>query len=132
VTIAGNIDYAGTGLASLRDIPQLVIIAKNINIQQSVTNVDAWLIASSTVNTCSNSGAKLSGDICKELLTIHGPVVADKLVLNRTAGSGTGPASGDPAEIINLRPDAYLWAQLVASGSGKAETVKTVELPPRF
>jgi hypothetical protein len=132
VTIKGNIDYAGTGLASLRDIPQLVIVASNVNIQQSVTNVDAWLIASGTVNTCSDSGAKLSGDICKDLLTIHGPVVANKLVLNRTAGSGTGPASGDPAEIINLRPDAYLWAQLVASGSGKAETVYTVELPPRF
>ena len=139
VTIKGNIDYAGTGLASSRDIPQLVIIAPNINIEDTVTNIDSWLVASNTIDTCSNAprdpdtGAlELSGNTCKDLLTIHGPVVANKLVLNRTAGSGTGPASGDPAEIINLRPDAYLWAQLVASGSGKAETVYTVELPPRF
>jgi hypothetical protein len=31
-----------------------------------------------------------------------------------------------------LRPDAFLWARLQASGNSKAQTVYTVELPPRF
>jgi hypothetical protein len=63
---------------------------------------------------------------------VNGPVLSDKLILYRTAGSGTGAASGDPAEVFNTRPDTYLWAQLVAAGSGRAETVDTTELPPRF
>jgi hypothetical protein len=141
VTINGDITYAGGNLASFKDIPQLVIIAKDIRIEQGVKNVDAWLVASDTIDTCSNvgpagqmpaNGTVMKGDVCAELLTINGPVIANKLILKRTAGSGTDTKSGDPAEIINLRPDAYLWAQLVATGSGKAQTVYSVELPPRF
>jgi hypothetical protein len=63
---------------------------------------------------------------------VNGPVVTGKLVLNRTAGSGTGAQSGDPAERFNLRPDAFLWARLQATGNDKAQTVYSTELPPRF
>lgn len=136
VTITGDLTYANGAMASVMELPQLVIIARNINIQDSVRTVDAWLVTSDlvngTVNTCSNGPAALTGGDCSELLTIHGPVVAGKLLLRRTAGSGAGGASGDPAEVISLRPDAFLWARLVAGGTGKAETVSTVELPPRF
>lgn len=139
VTIKGSITYQGNGLAAVQDIPQLVIIAPAIDIQAGVTNVDAWLIAGNTVNTCSDESIDpgdgqvgLAGDVCDETLTVNGPVVADKLLLYRTAGSGVGAESGAPAEIFNLRPDTYLWAQLVASSGGKAQTVYSVELPPRF
>lgn len=137
VTITGDITYDNKTLKSLGDLPQLVIIAKNINITSGVHNVDAWLVTSDTktgvVDTCSDVALPLTAKVCDNQLTIHGPIVAGELHLKRTGGSGTGAAdSGTPAEVINLRPDAYLWAQLVASGVGKAETVYTTELPPRF
>lgn len=138
VTIKGSINYDGTGLADLREIPQLVIVARTINIEEAVSNVDAWLVARDTIDTCSNAPRSATGALqlvasrCNQVLTVNGPVVTNQLHLNRTGGSGTGAASGDPAEIFRLRPDAYLWAQLVASGSGKAQAIYTIELPPRF
>lgn len=136
VTIKGNLDYANGAMTSVRDIPQLVIIADKIDIEANVTNVDAWLVTTNgttgVINTCSDVVGNLSGKVCDKQLTVHGPVLAGKLLLKRTAGSGTGAQSGDPAELFNTRPDAYLWAQMVATGSGRAETVDVVELPPRF
>lgn len=133
VTIAGPITYADETLTKLQDIPQVVIIAKNINIQEGVSRVDAWLVAKDTINTCSNfAGTKLTSGKCGSLLEVNGPVVTNRLILNRTAGSGTGEDSGDPAERFNLRPDAYLWAQLLSRGGNKAQTVYSTELPPRF
>lgn len=132
VTIAGNITYSDAALGSANAIPQVVIIAANINIQDNVSRVDSWLVASGTVNTCSNFTGNLTSGKCGGLLEVNGPVITGRLLLNRTAGSGTGAASGDPAERFNLRPDAYLWALLQARGSNKAQTVYTKELPPRF
>lgn len=132
VTIKGNLTYTNGAMTSTRDLSQLVIIAPRIDIEDSVTTVDAWLIADETVNTCSNVTGDLSGKVCNKELAVNGPVVAGKLLLRRTAGSGTGNDSGTPAETFNTRPSTYLWAQLVATGSGRAETVETTELPPRF
>lgn len=132
VTIDGNITYTDADLGSLRDIPQVVIIADNIRIRDNVTRIDAWLVTSGTLNTCYNFSGNLTSEKCNAGLEVNGPVVTGRLLLNRTGGSGTGGASGDPAERFNLRPDAYLWAQLQAQGNSKAQTVYTVELPPRF
>lgn len=139
VTIKGNLTYAPGAMNSTRDLSQLVIIAPRIHIEDNVTEVNAWLVADQEVNTCSNApknpatgAVQLTGASCSAKLTVNGPVLSDKLILYRTAGSGTGAASGDPAEVFNTRPDTYLWAQLVAAGSGRAETVDTTELPPRF
>ncbi len=128
VTIRGNISYSGATLHSLTDIPQVVIIANDINIRDSVTRVDAWLVASGTVNTCYNFSGNLTTEKCDEELVVNGPVVTDRLLLNRTAGKD----GGDPAERFNLRADAFLWARLQAVGNNKAQTVYSVELPPRF
>lgn len=132
VTIAGNITYSDGDLTGASSIPQVVIIAANINIQDNVSRVDSWLVASGAVNTCSNFSGNLTSNKCGALLEVNGPVITGRLILNRTAGSGVGAASGDPAERFNLRPDAYLWALLQARGSNKAQTVYTKELPPRF
>jgi hypothetical protein len=139
VTIKGNLTYAPGAMTSTRNLSQLVIVAPRIHIEDGVTEVNAWLVADEEVNTCSNApkdpatgAVQLTGASCSAKLTVNGPVVSGKLILYRTAGSGTGVASGDPAEVFNTRPDAYLWAQLVAAGSGRAETVDTTELPPRF
>jgi hypothetical protein len=132
VTITDQITYTSAALNSVRDIPQVVIIANNINIHGNVKQIDAWLVASGTINTCNDFAGNLTSNKCNEPLAVNGPVVTDKLILNRTAGADAGAQSGDPAERFNLRPDAFLWAQLQASGNDKAQTVYSTELPPRF
>jgi hypothetical protein len=132
VTITDQITYTSAALNNVRDIPQVVIIANNINIHGNVKQIDAWLVASGTINTCNDFAGNLTSNKCDEPLAVNGPVVTGKLILNRTAGADAGAQSGDPAERFNLRPDAFLWAQLQASGNDKAQTVYSTELPPRF
>jgi hypothetical protein len=141
LTINGDITYKGNGSSgtfnSVGDLPQVIIIAKTINITNTAGQINAWLLttgATGLINTCSNRAvaAPLNLTVCDKQLTINGPVVTSHLFLRRTAGSESVADSGKPAEIFNLRPDAYLWAQARASQSGKVQTVYSVELPPRF
>ena len=141
MTIKGNIQYANNALSSVSDIPQVVIIARNIIISPDTTQVDAWLVttgkdAQGSINTCgavmAGSPSSLNAGICNKQLTVNGPVVTNKLYLYRTAGSGTGKSAGDPAEVFNLRADAYIWASGYSPGTGRLPTVSTKELPPRF
>lgn len=160
VTITGNITYTNDDLASLSDVPQVIIIAKNIIIQDNVTNIDAWLIAvgkdvvgtpsncataisncEGRVNTCGADSAapltitetnNLVYTECDKPLTVNGPVFANHLIMRRTAGSGVGAQSGDPAETFNLRPDAYIWGTYYNIGTGRLSTITNKELPPRF
>jgi len=135
VTINGNITYAAPGgsFTDVSQLPQVVIIANTINIADSATTVNAWLLtrgANGTINTCSDRlpTDPLNSTVCKDQLTINGPIATSHLYLRRTYGV----APNDPAEIVNLRPDAYIWAYLRASQAGKATTRYTIELPPRF
>lgn len=132
VTIDGDIKYTDETLSDYRAIPQVVIIADEIIIKDTVKQVDAWLVASGIINTCYNFTNNLTSGKCAEKLEVNGPVVAGRLLLNRTAGSGTGDQSGEPAERFNLRPDAHIWAQLRSEGGSKAQTVYSIEVPPRF
>jgi hypothetical protein len=148
VTITSDINYTTDTISRAEDIPQVVIIAKNIIIADNVTNIDAWLIAAGTtsssepvagyINTCASvptgspSSATLNASTCGSRLAINGPVQADKLFLYRTAGAGTEEDMGDPAEVFNLRGDAYLWASSYNPSSGRLPTVSSKELPPRF
>ncbi len=142
VTISGDINYTSEVLKSITDIPQVIIIARTISVSKDVKNIDAWLIAlsdgtlgSGEVNTCSAVAKDVNIDIntCEQPLVVNGPVMADKLYLRRTAGSGTGTDhSGDPAEVFNLRADVYLWALSRADSGSHVQTVHTTELPPRF
>jgi hypothetical protein len=145
VTINSNIRYTSERLYNSKDIPQVVIIADQIDITDNasgpnkVTNLDAWLIATNSINTCSSvpmgtgSGTNLSSQVCNDKLTVNGPVMTNKLYLRRTAGSGTGAInSGDPAEVFNLRADAYMWSYERAKKLNIVKSVYTVELPPRY
>lgn len=140
VTVDGSLFYTDEALSSLNDIPRLVIIARNINIKANVNQIDAWLIARNSptstgagiVNTCSDGPASLTITDCDQPLRINGPVMARTLLLRRTAGSGIGGASGDPAEVINLRADAYLSALARRTEINSPMTTFTIELPPRF
>lgn len=140
VTITGDVTYtgvAGDTFTAINQIPQVVIIARNINITGAVGRVDAWLLTTLTggaINTCSDRAvdAPLNSAVCSNILTVNGPVATEHLYLRRTAGSDSVAAAGSPAEVFNLRPDAYLWAYGRASQVGKAQTVDSIELPPRF
>lgn len=141
VKIMGDLRYTTSALTKLSDIPQIVIIAKNIIVSDSVEQIDAWLIATGSgtegrINTCGAGGVTEATTItsknCDKKLTVNGPVITNRLILRRTAGAGTGTASGDPAEVFNLRPDSYLWALSLQTSTPKAQTVQTVELPPRY
>lgn len=137
VTIAGNIDYSNGPYSNINQIPQLVIIAKGITINASVTHVSAWMIADSAddgrITTC-DYAANLTIADCNQELRIDGPIMAQHLRLRRTAGAGTvaNNQAGLPAEIINLPAGAYLWAQSAGSNNGRALTTFTTELPPYF
>jgi hypothetical protein len=143
VTINGNITYKGNGSSgtfnSVGDLPQVIIIANTINITNTTEQINAWLLttgSSGSINTCWAANravtAALNSTVCDKQLTVNGPVVTEHLHLRRTAGSENAAEAGKPAEVFNLRPDAYLWAQARASQSGKVQTVYSVELPPRF
>ena len=132
VTITGNQLYEDIQYMNSSQLPQLIIIANNINIQDNVTNIDAWLVASDKINTCANIVGNLSASLCANQLIVNGPVSTNSLMLRRTAGSGTGNNSGNPAEIFNLRADTFLWAENFAKNNPKAQSVYLTELPPRF
>ena len=142
VTITGDINYTEGQLLSVADIPQVIIIANKIIINSNVTRVDAWLVASGTdgiIETCNVSSSyaltganRLTSNKCNLPLTVNGPVMAKQLWLRRTGGSGGGLASGEPAEVFNLRPDAYIWANAHAGSNNRVQTVYSTELPPRL
>jgi len=133
VTIIGNQTYYNGPYTSISQLPQLVIIANEIIINNNVSNVDAWLVAkgnSGTIKTCEEIAKTV--DSCNIPLVVNGPVTAQKMYLWRTAGSDPKADSGDPAEVFNLRADAYLWASYKAAVNGLVQTVYTTELPPRL
>lgn len=129
ITINENIEYDNPGDADA--IPQLILIGNNITIAEGVTRVDAWLVASGTVSTCNIAqGASLTSDVCDQPLIINGPIMASRLALNRTYNRASDPTH--PAEKIDLRGDAYIWADKQQRKNGSWQTVYTTELPPRY
>ncbi len=143
VHITGDLKYQTDGIGSISDLPQLIIIAKNITIADNVGEINAWLVAKPTgatggvINTCTTAGnatntSNLSITDCLQRLTVNGPVVSDRLILRRTAGSENAEQQGEPAEIFNLRPDVYLWAYSQAGTKTNLRTTAIRDLPPRW
>jgi len=143
VTIDDDIIYNDGPFAFGAKLPQVIIIAKNIKIRPIVKQVDAWLITTvagvdhGSVNTCTDgvmtdTAPLTDSGICAEQLIINGPVVTGNLLLRRTYGARPGLERGTPAEILRLRPDAYLWGYQQSSSNSVAQTVDISELPPRF
>ncbi|RYF29534.1 MAG: hypothetical protein EOO17_00945 [Chloroflexi bacterium] len=134
-------------ITSLDLLSQMVIIAKNITINESVTTIDSWLVARQlapggsddededinkvgVIKTCNVDG-KLTIDVCNRPLTVNGPVMANQLQLRRTGGEVTA-SEAQPAEVFNLRADTYLWIYNQNTESSRAITTYVRELPVRF
>lgn len=130
-------------------VPQVLIFARNINIADNVSQIDAWLLASGDINTCTTASGgtvSLSANVCNKQLMFNGPVLANKLLLNRTGGATAGPStitdlyngnltyngSATPAEIFNLRSDAIMWGYGQAKTAHKSTVTYTRELAPRY
>ena len=137
VEITGDIIYDGSAsLGSLRDLPQAVIIADNIIIHNNVRRIDAWLIARNNLSTCevgdlSDALNGINAFNCANPLRINGPITANHILLKRTAG-GEASNPNEPAEVINLRPDAYMWGYHRSQDRGLIKTTYVRELPPRY
>lgn len=138
VNLNGNgITYA-PGPHAEGDLPQIIIIAKNITISKDVTSIDAWLIAKGTdgdgtINTCGDvTGAPHANDGCEKRLTVNGAVIANHLILRRTSFDASGADPTAPAEVFNLRGDAYLWARSVVAKNSGIKTIGVRELAPRY
>lgn len=136
VVINGSLMYTTGAISGIRQVPQLVIIARNITINEGVTQVDAWLVAKTAgqgnIYTCNYAFTSLTTSRCSARLTVNGPVISNKIHLRRTAGAGAGTDGPRAAEVFNLRPDAYFWGVSQSTETGRIPTVMTKELPPRF
>lgn len=146
VRISGDLLYTDTN--DVRQLPQLIIYAKNIIIEPSVGEVNAWLITQKDgyVSTCGvviSAGAWLSGvseSSCGKQLKVNGPIKTGHLFLRRTYGGKHASSAkndpnmhpGTPAEIINLRADTYIWAYNNYRNTGAISTMNVRELPPRY
>ena len=145
LTIDRNIIVSGNSHASIYQIPQVVIfVSGDVNIKGNVTEIDAWIIASGKINTCSDFQSKSTqtasrvydnNTVCDKQLTINGPVMASKAELRRSYGSDPviQGARYAPGEIFNLSGENYLWAYAQAGrySSSYAEAYSR-ELAPRY
>ena len=146
VRISGDLLYTDTN--DVRQLPQLIIYAKNIIIESSVGEVNAWLITQKDgyVSTCGvviSAGGWLSGvseSSCGKQLKVNGPIKTGHLFLRRTYGGKHASSAkndpnmhpGTPAEIINLRADTYIWAYNNYRNTSAISTMNVRELPPRY
>ena len=111
---------------------QLVIVAGAIDIDSSVGQIDAWLITpNGTINTCADVVGSLTTSLCNKRLQINGAMTARQVLLRRTAGAGQNDLK-IPAEVLNLRGDAYIWARRISEQNGSWTTKAITELPPRY
>ena len=135
VTIRGDIFNRSHGMTKFSSMPQILVVADNINIDNNVSQVDAWLLAADgAVNTC--TGFEIgpsSAASCGNGLTVNGLIAAKKVDFNRTAGAGRGRASGDPAEQINMSLSTYQWLYSTnTERTSRAVDAYSRELAPRL
>ena len=131
ITIDSDIIYRDNTLGNEGQIPQLILIGNNINIKGDVKRVDAWLIATGTINTCSDvATSALRSTVCNEQLRVNGALMANRLLMNRTYYDTNDGSK--PAETFNLQGSAYVWASNVTRQNGMWQTVYSTDLPPRY
>ncbi len=144
ITISGDLTYSTSAVSDINDIPQVVIIADgDIKINKGVSQVDAWLVATTgKLDTCADESSEFGtknfgASTCDDTLTINGPIItkndSDSNINYRTGGSGSKDKSADPAEIFNLPASTYLWSynQGIKNGNGFYEVYQQ-ELAPRL
>lgn len=137
LAINQDITYSGN-YTNPDEIPRVIYVVKgNITIADSVTRVDAWLIAKGTLYTCGSDSAParkaLTVNDCKQKLTFNGPVTVAQTRLSRTHGAdGDDTNRAEPSEVFNLSPGNYLSNYTASISASNITTVYEKELPPRW
>lgn len=118
---------SGAVYGSAIEIPQVLIMAKNIIVGSEVTQVDAWLITEDggMVSTCGEGDTIGTSAECWKTLKVNGPVYTSKLSLKRTGGAWPGLYGdiGNPHEAARLyygggaRDKSKAWRDLTCDGS---------------
>jgi hypothetical protein len=125
--------------------PVVVIWANDINIANDVTQIDAVLIATNTINTCAGvirdywHQVISAPDVgCNNPLRINGALMANRVNFQRTNGTKLAPGAEDPinytqpAEVVNF--PWYLHFITLEGFPNEAETKFDAYygLPPRL
>ncbi|MBR2864261.1 hypothetical protein IKE88_01790 [Candidatus Saccharibacteria bacterium] len=136
---------------NIYSLPQVILIVDgNVEVDRNVDQIDAWIITRGVIDTCAPFSVGTSGaDLCTKTLVFNGPVIADRLALNRSAGADPGAGRPDdngnvlnrniandgsiaPGEIFNFRTDSLYWAYSQAQRFSQANVTYTRELAPRY
>lgn len=153
LTITGNIINAdAANYSSIYQLPQTIIFVDgNVKIKSNVTQIDAWIIATGSIDTCSDfrdrdteaDAVNHPRGTCTDQLVFNGPVIANNLMLHRSYGAdplisrtgtfGTSSTRWTAGEVFNLRADVYLWAYAQAGRYDSSYTESySRELAPRY
>ncbi len=135
--IKSNIQYSEAPVGNFTNLPNLAIFVEgNIIIDPSVTRIDAMLISSGKIDTCSES-ADESANKCNNQLLINGSVssIDNRVYLSRRFFSSENPNSS-PAESFVLTPQSIIFpppglSQVGSEAAGKLQ-INKIELPPRL
>lgn len=134
-----NIHISGNLYNSKPDQMRIIIANGTVSISKNVKNIDAWIIANKIVTCSEDIGLDkisfVNDNNCSNQLIINGPINTESLKLYRTHGSvsidsNTSQYGKSVSEIINLRPNAYIWS--LNNGSSQPMTTHTKELPVRY
>lgn len=150
VTITQDIKTDSSSSRNNADVPQVIIIASgDIYITNSVSRLDAWIIAGGSVYTCVDGSNtpyyyadelpngspthRLTSSDCYTPLNINGPVTSGGgTYYTRTANADVAFNNiADPAETVNFWP-TYIIKGYSESTSTKAYTRYLQELAPRY
>lgn len=88
LTIGNNIEYENTSWSNREDVPYVMFVARNINIQPNVTRLDGVYVAQSgSIDTCSGVSDASKFTSCRNELVVNGAMIADRVEFNRTRGT---------------------------------------------
>lgn len=128
--------HSKTIFKSAADTPQILLIADEIIIGESVRNIDAWLIADK-IDTCGvkyNANANipvndkyLSSRTCNKQLHVNGPVFTKYLKLNRTYGAG---GDGQWHKQYNSK-DSY-WTYRIKNGGNNPNGQNVAQVNDKY
>ena len=123
-------------LNGISNIPQIILIAEDIEIGPEVTQIDAWLITNSKddnynggyINTCEGfTNDKTGSDLCWKTLKVNGPVITSALFLNRTGGAWpgySGDVGNEAYDVLNKNMEEAINAYadiIISAGTGDVD-----------
>ena len=122
--------------------PVILSAEGKISISEDVERLDAWLVAGTTIDTCTNSNgvsyniSDFTSDVCAKQLRINGPVIGNRVDFRRTYGADL--SNPDPQYIesagdeIDFNTIFYLYLAYEANNVMQPKTTYARSLAPRY